>query len=503
MAVELFTGIQICLLDMLPVKYLLIVLGLLVLVALLSCALLFRRQGKWQKKPGYAHRVIGCILSVIAIIGCVIASYAISKVRETVNAVTEKVQITAVIDVYVPKEDAAETVADAKDYTFAVTESFDWENTQKTLARMGELMGSEVKTVSYPSVFAMVDALYAGEVDGLIVNSSYTELFYQFEPYEDFTDRTKLLFEHNIEEAVPVVTEPSRETETTAATKKPQGAVAATEATEPKKKGPRPFIMYLSGSDTRSSRLYNSCSDVNILAVVNPQTNQILLVNTPRDYYIPNPAGRGALDKLTHCGLYGVECSVVALEDLYGIDIDYYSQINFTGFKTLIDAVGGVTVYSDVAFTSRGGQHFFQKGENFLDGEKALAFARERYMVAGGDNGRGKNQMKVIQALINKFSAGTLLTKYADILDSIQGMFITNMSHVKIAELVKMQIADMPQWNVQSFAVTGDGSSGRNYSLPSMDVYIMLPHEQKVAFAGELISRVLKGEILTEADMTP
>ena len=142
------------------------------LVAVLSCALLFRRQGKWQKKPGHAHRVIGCILSVIAIIGCVIASYAISKVRETVNAVTEKVQITAVIDVYVPKEDAAETVADAKGYTFAVTESFDWENTQKTLARMGELMGSEVKTVFYPTVFAMVDALYAGEVDGLIVFSS-------------------------------------------------------------------------------------------------------------------------------------------------------------------------------------------------------------------------------------------------------------------------------------------------------------------------------------------
>ena len=501
LAVEILLGIQICLLDMLPTKYLLIVLAALGLVAILIGKLLFLRQGKRQKNPGHTHHVIGFVLSAVVIAGCLAASSVLSQVQETIDAVTENPEVTAVVDVYVLKEDAAQTIEDAKTYTFAVTESFDWENTQITLAGIRELTGCEVKTARYPTVFAMVDALYAKEVDALIVNSAYIDLLSGLESYGDFTDRVKLVCAYNVEKPAPTETEPTKAPENT----ENPGTTAGTEPTSPQNTGPQPFILYVSGVDTRSSRLYNSCSDVNILVAVNPQTKQVLLVNTPRDYYIPNPAGNGALDKLTHCGLYGVDCSVAALEGFYDIDISYYAQINFTGFEALINAVGGVTVHSDVGFyteTRQGEGFHIRAGDNNLNGSQALAFARERHNVAGGDNDRGKNQMKVIKALIDKLSSGAIITNYGQILDSLKGMFATNMPQPKIAELVKMQLSDMARWNVQSYAVTGDNSSGRNYSLPNMTVYIMLPHEDKVEYARNLIDRVLRGEILTEADMT-
>ena len=259
--------------------------------------------------------------------------------------------------------------------------------------------------------------------------------------------------------------------------------------------------MYISGSDTRSTKLKRSRSDVNILVVVNPVSKQILLVNTPRDYYVPNPAGKGALDKLTHCGIYGTSCSMEALEGLYDTKIQYYAQINFTGFETLVDAVGGITVYSNQAFSNKGVD--IQEGENFLNGREALVFARERKRVSGGDNGRGKNQMKVIKAVIAKVSnARTLIANYSQILKSLEGMIATDFSTDDLSKLVKMQLSDMAQWNVLTYAVTGYGGNQTTYSMPGLASYVMHPNQSTVDYGSQLIQRVMDGEILTQEDMT-
>ena len=263
-----------------------------------------------------------------------------------------------------------------------------------------------------------------------------------------------------------------------------------------------PFIVYLSGSDARTSSLSTSRSDVNILVVVNPVDKQILLINTPRDYYVSNPAGNGAKDKLTHCGIYGTGCSMGALEGLYGVDIRYYAQINFTGVESLVDASGGIDVYSDEGFYA-GEIYWINEGMNHLDGEHALLFARDRYNVTGGDNGRGRHQMAVIQAVINKVTSGTtILENYAGILESIQGMFKTNVSSEEISQLVKMQLTDLASWNILSFAVTGTGGSDITYSMPGLFCYVMYPDEEMVAYGSELIQRVLDGDTLTSADLT-
>ena len=257
------------------------------------------------------------------------------------------------------------------------------------------------------------------------------------------------------------------------------------------------FAVYLSGSDTRGSKLTKSRSDVNIIAVVSPETKQLLLVNTPRDYYVSNPAGNGAKDKLAHCGLYGTDNSQQALANLYNIPIAYAAQINFKGFETLIDALGGVTVVSDTAFTTTDGGYTIQKGENVLDGKKALAFARERSHLAGGDVSRGKNQMQLITALIRQASPTNLIANYREILDSLEGMFVTNMPLRTITTLVTTQLTDFNQWELFSYSVTGRDGNDYNYSSGS-SAYVMYPDADSVSHASALMQQLLRDEAITQ-----
>lgn len=259
------------------------------------------------------------------------------------------------------------------------------------------------------------------------------------------------------------------------------------------------FAMYLSGSDTRGSKLTKSRSDVNILAVVDPVNRQLLLVNTPRDYYVANPAGNGAKDKLAHCGLYGTDNSRQALSKLYGIPIAYAAQINFKGFETLIDALGGVTVVSDTAFTTTGG-YTIQKGENILNGAQALSFARERSKLAGGDVTRGQNQMKLIAALMKQVSPANIMANYRKILSSLEGMFATDMPLSTITKLVTTQLDDLNEWEVFSCSVTGTDGTDYNYSSGG-SAYVMYPDSASVSHAADLMQRVLKSEGITQEDV--
>lgn len=259
------------------------------------------------------------------------------------------------------------------------------------------------------------------------------------------------------------------------------------------------FIVYLGGSDTRSSTLTKSRCDVNILAVINPNTKQALLVNTPRDYYVSNPAGSGAKDKLAHCSLYGMDNAKQALSDLYGIPVSYGGVINFKGFETLIDALGGVTVYSDTAFTTTAGGYYIKQGENTLNGAQALAFARERSKLSGGDNTRGKNQMQVITAMVRQLSGGNLLTRWRDIMDSLEGMFTTDMPLRTITKFATNHLSDIAAWEILSTAVTGTSGTDYNWSSGG-NAYVMYP-DDSVARVSALMQRVLDGQRITAEDI--
>ena len=267
-----------------------------------------------------------------------------------------------------------------------------------------------------------------------------------------------------------------------------------------------PFVIYLSGVDTRGELTENARSDVNILAAVNPVTKRVALINTPRDYYV-DLAGTDSKDKLTHAGLYGVETSMATLGNLYGVNVDHYIRINFAGFISIIDALGGVDVYSDQAFTSVGSPGYydpttFVEGWNHLDGKAALAFARERHAFASGDIQRGINQMKVIDAMLNKIKSPALLMGFSKIMDAAADCFVTSFSQDQISALVRMQLSDFAEWDIESYTVTGTSSSSTKcYSAKGQKLYVMKPDDSSVSKAREMIASVLGGEG-TVADTT-
>lgn len=260
-----------------------------------------------------------------------------------------------------------------------------------------------------------------------------------------------------------------------------------------------PFVVYLSGVDTRGDLTDKARSDVNIIAAVNPVTKQVVLINTPRDYYV-DLAGTNSKDKLTHAGLYGVQTSMDTLGNLYGVDVQHYIRINFAGFINVIDALGGVDVYSDQAFTSVGSPGYydpttFVEGWNHLDGKAALAFARERHAFKTGDVQRGINQMKVIDAMLNKIKSPALLMGFTKILDAVSDSFVTSLSQNQISALVRMQLSDFAEWNIERYTVTGtSGSSTKCYSAKGQKLYVMKPDENSVAKAKEMIAAVMGGE---------
>lgn len=471
-------------LNMLPDKYLLPVIVLLFALVIITAILLFTGLSKKPKMARRVKRIIALILAAVLSIGSIYMTLVTSKVDETVDKITvDEADVSAMMGVYVMKTDKAKDITDCKDYVFGVMNDFDQENTKAATDDITEKLGSSISTTGEASVEESAKALYESSVNALILNEAYVSMLSDTEEYADFSDRTKIIYE------IPVKDTDSSD------------KMIADETPKDLDVTEKPFLFYISGSDTRSQMLATSRSDVNIIMVVNPKTKQILLLNTPRDYYVPNPAGGGALDKLTHCGIYGVNCSIKALENLYGCDISYYMQINFTGFEKLIDSIGGITVDVPQGFSAGG--YSYTKGVNKMDGKKALAFARERHAFAGGDNERGQNQMRVIEATIKKISqSGTsLLTNYSSILESLQGMFITNMPSEDISAIVKMQLNDGSSWNVKKYAVTGKGGSDYTYSMPHARAYVMYQDKGMVEKASGLIDKVENGETLTDADV--
>ncbi len=232
------------------------------------------------------------------------------------------------------------------------------------------------------------------------------------------------------------------------------------------------FLVYLSGVDTYDGMEEEPRSDVNILAAVNTETKKILLISTPRDSYLEFSVTEGTKDKLTHAGVYGTDVSINALEQLYKVKVDYYLQMNFSGFVRIVDALGGIDVYSDYTFTTNENETF-QQGYNWLTGERALAFARERYSFAEGDFQRAKNQMEIVRAVIQRAASPAMLLNYNAVMEAIEGSVTVSIPEDRVRELVKMQLSDHAQWEVEFYTVQGEGRYAETFSIPGEEVYVV------------------------------
>lgn len=414
--------------------------------------------------------IIGCILAALIIVLQIVGGYFVATGAATLGNITKPNVEHAEIGVYVREKDKAVTIADAKDYTFGFLEILDQDATIIAVEKINGEVGTSIKNKAYTDVSALIDALInTKDIGAIIINKSFLDLL-------DENENTKASLE-KIRELYSIKIENNQST--------------GLQAPPPENDT---FTVYISGIDCNGAIARRSRSDVNILATVNTKTGQVLLVSTPRDYYVPLSISNGIPDKLTHAGIYGINVSMETLEMLYDIEIDYYFRVNFDGFKNIIDALGGIIAKSNYEFSVGG--YSFAKGLNDMDGEKALLFARERYSLPGGDGSRGQHQMEVIKGVANKILSPALLKNYSSVLKSVEGSFQTSVPYETIADLVKNPHSLNNDWKLTSYSVSGTGASRRPYSL-SMNAYVLIPKESTVAHAKSLMEQVEDGQIPT------
>lgn len=476
LAASLALYIRLMATGMLSNLYLIILM--VVLIVLNAVSVIVQLPLRRNKAGKLIMGIVSLLLSGAMLYGVV----AVNSVQSALSKIVGKMTETEITEVRVMNDNPATSMGDTRGYTFGYIADADTKNTQSILDEISKSFGT-IKSKGYDSMTALADALYDDEVDAILINQGYVDLLTEKDGYTDFRDQTRVLYTytttHEVDPIVP----------NTSITKEP-------------------FVVYCSGIDARVDDISaKSRSDVNILAVVNPTTKQILLVNTPRDYYLPL-ARNGELDKLTHAGLYGIDESMKVLGNLYGVQADYYVRVNFAGLVKIVDALGGVDIESDANFscvpmeTPDGNgdytyqKYSFTKGINHVNGSQALAFARERKAFADGDNRRGQHQMTVIKAIVNKACSSAVLTKYQELLKAASDAFITNMPYADISSLVQMQLGDMADWNITTYAVSGEGSTEYCYALGDK-ACVMIKDSSKVNTAKNMIQQVINGEVPT------
>ena len=341
----------------------------------------------------------------------------------------------------------------------------DNDNIQKLIADIKTSQSKELTVEQSTSYLAAYKSLVSGEAKAIVLNSVFENIIES--EYPDYASKIRKIYTKNITKEVAA----------------------------PKVSKNKSFNVYVSGIDTYGPISSVSRSDVNILMTVNQDSKKILLTTTPRDSYVPiADGGNNQKDKLTHAGIYGVDSSIHTLENLYGVDINYYVRLNFTSFLKLIDLLGGVDVYNDQEFTSRHGKFHFPVGNVHLDSEQALGFVRERYSLADGDRDRGRNQQKVIVAIIQKLTSTEALKNYSDIIQGLQDSLQTNMPIETMIDLINTQLESGGSYKVNSQDLKGTGRMGLpSYAMPDSNLYMMEIDDSSLATAKSAIQDVMEG----------
>lgn len=465
-------------LDVLPLKYFIIISIVFVLLALLCFVLQFGRKVHW----------VGKVISVIMCLALLLGSVYASKTKYTLDTVTKtRMYQTDKIVIAVLADDSAESVEDTADYKFGIMEALDRSKVDQAVEQINENLQSEINTTEFGTYSELVQALYKGKVDAMIYNQALDELIEENNP--GFLEKVRIVDNFNVETQVLMKDVPD---------------LPITK---------EPFIVYLSGMDVYGELEQTSRSDVNIMACVNPATKQILLVSVPRDAYVEIPGiTDGAKDKLTHAGMYGIQYSMASIEEIFDVEISYYVRVNFTSLMMMVDALGGVDVESDYAFstyykqydeaTDTWSYYEYNKGMNHLDGAYALAFARERRNAPGGDYQRAKNQQKVITSLLEKLKSPAMLTGYTGLLSSLEGKMDTNLSSQQIASLAKMQLNDAAEWNIVSSNVYGVPSEEYCASYAEAPLSVEVLDDESIEVIQEVIEKLMNGKVISEPRKT-
>ena len=431
-----------------------ITIGLLVVLAIS----IFLQKAK---KSTLVTTIILVVFSLISLVGV----FGFKQMIDITNRMNQTAAFSEVeMSIVVPKD------SDIKDVnqltTVQAPTKVDKNNVDTLMSALKKDKKVDVKVDDVASYQEAYDNLKSGKSKAMVLSGSYASLLESVD--SNYSSNLKTIYTYKIK-------------------KKNNNSAKQVDS--------KVFNIYISGIDTYGSISTVSRSDVNIIMTVNMNTHKILLTTTPRDAYVKIPdGGADQYDKLTHAGIYGVETSEKTLENLYGIKIDYYARINFTSFLKLIDQLGGVTVHNDQAFTSLHGKFDFPVGDIQMNSEQALGFVRERYSLDGGDNDRGKNQEKVISAIVNKLASLKSVSNFTSIVNNLQDSVQTNMSLDTINALANTQLDSGSKFTVTSQAVTGTGSTGQltSYAMPNSSLYMMKLDDSSAESASQAIKNLME-----------
>ena len=427
------------------------------LLLVLAVSIFFQKT----KKSPLVTTVVLVIFSLSSLVGI----FGFKQLIDITNRMNQTAAFSEVeMSIVVPKDSDIKDVSQITSVQAPI--KIDKKNIDTLMSALKDDKKVDVKVDDVASYQEAYDNLKSGNSQAMVLSGSYASLLESVD--SDYASNLKTIYTYKIK-------------------RKNNGSAKQVDS--------KVFNIYISGIDTYGSISTISRSDVNIIMTVNMNTHKILLTTTPRDAYVKIPGGgANQYDKLTHAGIYGVETSEQTLENLYGINIDYYARINFTSFLKLIDQLGGVTVHNDQAFKSLHGKFDFPVGDIQMNSEQALGFVRERYSLDGGDNDRGKNQEKVISAIVNKIASLHSVSNFTSIVNNLQDSVQTNMSLDTINALANTQLDSGTKFTVTSQAVTGTGSTGQltSYAMTNSSLYMMKLDDSSVESAAQAIKNMME-----------
>lgn len=448
-------------LNVLTIYYLFIIIAIVGILDFVVIILMHR------KRKSIFGKVFGVFITIILGLG----SFYLLKTNNVLMSFNKNYK-TYNYSVVVLKNSNYDKLADIADQTMGYYKT-DGEECQKSLEELENKVSITKK--SYTDLYGLAEGLLNGKVEAMLIEDAYLNILKESDnvsgtSINNFEDQIKVIYTYNVRINISDISKDVNVLK-------------------------EPFNIYISGIDTYGSVSSVSRSDVNMIATINPNTRQILLTSIPRDYYVALHGVSGYRDKLTHAGLYGVDMSIKTIEDLLDIKINYYVKVNFTSVIDIVDAVGGVNVYSDYSFTSIDGYNY-SKGYNSVNGKEALSFVRERKAFSEGDRQRIKNQQALIEALFRKCTSKDIIVKYNSLLNSLSNSFVTNIPTDRLTSLIKMQLSKNYSWTITSNSLTGTDSSNYTYSIASQKSYVMEPDEDSIIEASDFINAVIDGEKL-------
>ena len=447
------------LLNILPVKFMVVIVLMIVAVDV-GTLMLFR----YRRRSRIMH-IIGLVMAAAVILISAFSSFYVYRTYDTFSKVSGHLVQSEKFYVVVLKDGNFDTVDDISGKSVYVSKA---ESRTYKEARGKLVTRADVRYKESPDLISagnkLVDSKGGRHDNILFVSKSNYKMI--CEEIDGFAKNTNVIYRTSVE----VKSDDSSK------------KVNVTEDS---------YNIYISGIDVYGDIDQVSRSDVNMIVTVNPKTRTILLTSIPRDTYLPLHT-YGAMDKLTHSGIYGIDETVSTVEDWLGVEMNYYVRINFSMLVKMVDAIGGIDVNSKYAFKSAVSDYRYSKGVNHLDGKAALYFARERKSFKDEDEQRIRNQQLVLKAMIDKISGSTaLLTGYTDILDAVKGKMQTDLSDRDIAALVKMQLADPDKWDIKTIALTGEDSYEYTYSMGQRELFVSIPDEAKAEKAKKAINMVM------------